>query len=267
MFKDIPIIDFHTHAFPDKVAEKAIPALEAEAVISARLDGKVDSLLQSMNKAGIEKSVLASIATKPEQFPTILEWSDAVRSRRLIPFPSVHPEDPKAIEHVQEIARGKFKGIKLHPYYQQFSIDEKKMLPIYDCCMHYGLILLMHTGFDIAFPHERVADPVKVLYIAREFPDLLLVTSHFGAWKDWREAERLLLGKPIYMDISASFHFMEREQACRFLTRHPKDYLLFGSDSPWDDQLELLEELSDFKLTHDRLEALLYRNARRLLRL
>lgn len=261
------IIDAHTHAFPDRVAEKAIPALEAEAIIKARLDGKVGSLLASMDRAGIEASVLASIATKPEQFIPILGWSKSIRSNRLIPFPSVHPDDPEAVEHIGQIAAEDFRGVKLHPYYQGFSIDDKKMFALYEALCESELVLLLHTGFDIAFPHDRIADPEKIVKIIGLFPDLKLITSHLGAWKDWDESERMLLGKPVYMDISASFNFMPAEQAANFMLRHPREFLLFGSDSPWEDQSKLLEDVYKLNLPEERLEALLFGNARRLLRI
>ena len=61
------IIDFHTHAFPDKIAAGAVPALAAAGNITPCLDGRLDSLLADMDQIGIEKSVLCSIATKPGQ--------------------------------------------------------------------------------------------------------------------------------------------------------------------------------------------------------
>jgi uncharacterized protein len=259
------IIDIHTHAFPDAVAEKAIPALESEAVIEAKSDGKIRSLRASMDAAGVRTAVVASIATKPEQFRPILDWSRGIRSDRLLPFPSVHPDDPDAARHLEEITAAGFKGIKLHPYYQGFVIDEEKMFPFYERLSSSGLILLLHNGFDIAFPLDRIADPEKTARVISAFPDLKLITSHFGGWKDWEESEKYLLGKPVYMDISASLEFMPDDQARRFLERHPEEYLLFGSDWPWDDQRELLGKLSRFNLPESRLEALLSGNARGLL--
>jgi uncharacterized protein len=266
--KDMKIIDFHTHAFPNELAARAVPALEAEADIEAVLDGTVTSLLESMDRAGIERSVVASIATKPAQFGPILEWSRGLAAShrgRLVPFPSVHPEDPDAVEHVRNIAESGFRGIKLHPYYQHFSIGDRKVDPILSAVAEAGLVLLLHTGFDIAFPHDRIADPARVSRIINRHPNLTLVTSHFGAWKDWDEAERLILGKPVYMDISASVEFMGAERARRFLLEHPAEYLLFGSDSPWDGQASLVERILDMDLPRDRLELLLYKNAERLL--
>ncbi|MFA6498965.1 MAG: hypothetical protein WC256_13310 [Desulfurivibrionaceae bacterium] len=109
------VIDFHTHAFPDPVAARAIPALEGAGQVTACLDGRIDSLLGSMDEAGIGKSVLCSIATRPEQFASILSWSEAIRSERIIPFPSVHPDATEALEQISSIREAGFLGIKMHP--------------------------------------------------------------------------------------------------------------------------------------------------------
>ena len=115
-------IDIHTHAFPDPIAKVAIPALEREGGIKAYLDGTVAGLLASMDRGGIEQSVLCSIATRPEQFAPILEWSKEIRSERIVPFPSLHPADPDLLAHLQMIHDEGFKGIKMHSYYQLVEI-------------------------------------------------------------------------------------------------------------------------------------------------
>jgi hypothetical protein len=56
------IIDFHTHAFPDALAEKAMEVLLEEGKkmwdVHAHLDGRVSSLITSMDKAGQNRSFL-----------------------------------------------------------------------------------------------------------------------------------------------------------------------------------------------------------------
>ena len=149
------IIDFHAHAFPDALAARAMPALEEEGNIKAALDGKVSSLLRSMDEAGIEASVVASIATRPQQFEPILRWSEEIASARIIPFPSVHPDDAQVVEHVHRIHDRGFKGVKLHPYYQDFDLDEARLRPLYAALQDCGLAVLCHTGFDLAFARVR----------------------------------------------------------------------------------------------------------------
>ena len=259
------IIDFHTHAFPDPVAEQAIPKLEANSNVTAALDGKVSSLLGSMDAAGITQSVVASIATKPAQFPAILDWSVAIRTDRIIPFASVHPDDPEAPDQVHRIAEAGLKGIKMHPYYQGFVLDDPRMHPIYQAISDAGLLLLMHTGFDLAFEYTRIADPVRLLNVLEAFPKLRFVASHLGAYDDWDNAQRLLIGKPIYTDVSYSIQLMPRERAQELLELHPPEFLLFGTDSPWKDQAESVEFLRSFQFGEAWERLVLFENAQRLL--
>ena len=65
------IIDFHTHTFPDELADRAVGTLAHSGGIHNYLDGRVDSLKESMKKAGIDYSVLLPVATKPNQCDTI----------------------------------------------------------------------------------------------------------------------------------------------------------------------------------------------------
>ena len=60
-------------------SERVIEMLEDEGGVKARLDGKVSSLLSSMDSCGIEKSVICNIATKPSQFDPILKWCKEIR--------------------------------------------------------------------------------------------------------------------------------------------------------------------------------------------
>ena len=123
----MPVIDFHTHAFPEALAARAVPMLEDAADVKAKLDGRISSLLKSMDDAGIERSVICSIATKPEHFGPILKWSQEIASERIVPLASVHPADPLAAQRVRAAARAGLRGIKLHPYYQSFDLDEVRV--------------------------------------------------------------------------------------------------------------------------------------------
>ncbi len=258
-------IDVHTHAFPDRLAARAIAALEAGAPARAFLDGRLASLLGSMDRAGIGASVIASIATKPDQFPSILAWSREIASQRIVPFASVHPDDPDAVARLRAVADAGLKGIKLHAYYQGFTVDEERMAPLYAEMERLGLVLLLHAGFDPGFERRRIADPARIASVAARFPRLKLIAAHLGGWQDWDEGERALLGRPVCLDVSDSLGWMPAEQARRFLDRHPAECLLFGSDSPWADQAEALARARQAGLPKARLDALLRGNAARLL--
>lgn len=258
-------IDFHTHAFPDALAPRAIAALEAEADIKARLDGTVAGLLASMDQAGVAISVVCSIATKPSQFEPILNWSKQVRSERIVPFPSLHPDDPEFAGRVARIKAEGFRGIKMHPFYQGFDLDDERVFPLYEAVADAGLLLAMHTGYDWGFPGVERARPERIVRVLERVPALKLVTTHFGAWNDWDEVERLLIGRPVMMELSLSIEFLGEERARRMLLAHPPDCLLFGTDSPWSDQAESVARLKALGLGEELERRILGENARALL--
>lgn len=263
--KDCAVIDFHTHAFPDKLAHSTIALLEEKGEIKACLDGTLDSLLDSMEKNHIEKSVLCNIATRPEQFGAILAWSRQIASDKILPLPSFHPDSENAEEEIDEIYRAGFKGIKMHPYYQNFYLDEERLRPLFARIAEKGLILVMHTGYDIGFPLERRADPAKVLDLTRRFPDLKFIATHLGSWQQWDEVKEYLAGRDIYMEISFSLELLEPEQAREIIEAHPEERILFGTDSPWTDQKNALRLLKNLGLAKRKEEAILYGNASKLL--
>jgi len=260
------IIDFHTHAFPDELAERVIKMLEDEGGVKAHLNGTVSALLSSMDACGIEKSVICNIATNPAQFDSILHWCKKIRSDRIIPFPSFHPYDPAYSDRIDAIKGEGFKGIKLHPYYQNFTIDEERLFPIYEKICNENLILVSHTGFDFAFPPTRIADPEKILRVIERFPSLKFVTTHLGAWNEWGEVEQFFLGKNIYMEISFALDFLDKDKAIQnIFFNHPPEYILFGTDSPWTDQQETLSLFRGLRLGEEKENLILRENALNLL--
>jgi predicted TIM-barrel fold metal-dependent hydrolase len=258
-------IDFHTHAFPDDLAAKAIPHLETEGNIKAFLNGTVADLLRSMDRARIEKSLICSIATKPSQFHSILDWSKTIRTNRIIPLPSVHPKAVNLREQLHIIHEEGFVGIKLHPYYQNFFIDDDKLEEMYGSLIEHDLFVVMHTGFDIAFPRVELCGPTQVLKVFEKFPKLKLITTHLGAWDQWDEVRELLIGKPIYMELSYALDFLEPQIAREMITNHPPEYLLFGSDSPWSDQKNSLDLLRALDLEQKLFQRITKDNAESLL--
>ena len=258
-------IDFHSHAFPDQLAETTIPVLEKKGNVTAALDGTISSLLDSMDRAGIDISIVCAIATRPEQFRPVLNWCQEIRSDRIVPFPSFHPESPHALDQIEEIYSLGFKGVKMHPFYQDFYLDEQRLFPFFEKLSTLGLILIMHTGFDIGFPRDRRADPRKIVAVTNRFPDLKFVATHLGAWDQWDEVGEILAGDNIYIDIAFALEFLDPQKAIDIITAHPADNILFGSDSPWADPGEVISLLKSLNLDDKLEKAILGDNARKLL--
>ena len=80
------IIDFHTHAFTESVAGKAISNLSKTSGIVPLTDGTVKNLIEFMNDEGVDKSVILPVATKPSQQVTINNWASSIADEHIISF-------------------------------------------------------------------------------------------------------------------------------------------------------------------------------------
>ena len=260
-------IDFHTHAFEDALAERALAKLVGNSGLEPALDGTVGALRASMRQAGIGRAVVCPIATRPHHFGGIREWARRLRETapELEMLLSVHPDDPDAARHLEETAAEGFKGVKFHPYYQDFAVDERRMYPIYEKIRELNLLAVFHCGYDIAFPHIPACTPAKIRRLADDLPGFKLVATHFGGWMDWDDAERHIIGQPIWLDTSMASPSLPPERLKRMALAHPADRLLFGTDSPWTGESGEIALWKSLGMDEAWLEGFFGGNAERLL--
>jgi predicted TIM-barrel fold metal-dependent hydrolase len=261
-------IDFHTHIFPDKIAKQAVEKLAEESgEYRPRTDGTLGGLLASMDAAGIAKSVVANIATRPSQMLPILDFCRHIQGPRIAPIVSFHPDNtPDEVESLlAQAARLGIRGVKLHPMYQGFAIDDRRMFPFYQLIEHHGFFVIFHTGLDIAFPGNLQADVERVKKLAEQFRALTIVTTHVGGWRQWDRSGMLGRLANVYTETSMTLTEMGEEEFLRLLSQFDEDRVLFGSDSPWTDQQEMLERMLRLKTTDSTKEKMLFLNAEALL--
>jgi predicted TIM-barrel fold metal-dependent hydrolase len=153
----------------------------------------------------------------------------------------------------------------MHSYYQDYFLDDARLNDLYEKMSALGTILVIHAGYDIAFPRIRKADPERILEVCRQYPRLKLIATHLGGWDEWADVRRLLAGEPIYMELSFALDFLDQKRIRDILLAHPPEYLLFGTDSPWSDQATTLKMLSRLGLPEPLFEQIVSGNARRLL--
>jgi len=259
------VIDIHTHAFSDSLAPRAVAHLKEQGDACAHLNGTVSDLVSSMDRAGIAASVVCSVATEAHQVAPILSWSREIAGSRLIPFPSVFPRAASALADMEMVAADGFRGIKLHPEYQDFTIDDPALFDLYGAADAAGLIILFHAGYDIGFPDSDRSAPARIAAVKKAFPSLRIIASHLGGFRQWEEVLQTLSGTDVYLDTSYVFGRIPPELLGLILEEHPPDRLLFGSDSPWADQSGSIREVRKLGLDPEREEALLFSNAAALL--
>ncbi|HEX3028317.1 MAG TPA: amidohydrolase family protein [Clostridia bacterium] len=261
------VIDFHVHCFPDGLAARAVAELAERAGTPPRLNGTVSDIKESMKKASVDHSVVLSIATKPSQTEKVNSWAAEIQDKQIISFGSIHPD---YIDWKAELVRLKqlgIKGIKFHPDYQLFYVDEKRMMPIYEKAFELDMTVIFHAGLDIGLPAPYHCTPDRLAKLLEAFPDGKWVAAHMGGYSYWDDVERLLGGKNIYLDTSYCFGRINNEQMLRIINNHGYKKILFATDSPWSDQEEEIKKLKALKLSEEAEKAILGLNAKELLNL
>jgi len=261
-------IDFYTHIFPDTIARQTVDALaEKSGDYRPCTDGTLQGLLDSMKRAGISASLIANIATKPALMLPILDFSLRIKSDEIHPLVSFHPSnDTEAVEDMFGAAhREGIRGVKLHPLYQNFNIDDKYMYGFYELMASFGFFVMFHTGFDMAFPGNTQGNVERVKKVADWFKDLTIVCTHVGGFKQWDRIACLSGCNNVYTETSLAMNEVGDGEFVRLLAKFGEDRILFGTDSPWTDQKTMLERTLQLKLSDRVKEKLLYANAAALL--
>jgi uncharacterized protein len=259
-------IDIHTHCFPDELAGKAIELLQRECGYPVYHDGTAAALARSTRAAGLDYAVVQPIATRPSQTASINRWAAQLRETGcLLSFGTIHPEYTDFREEIRLLASSGIRGVKFHPEYQHFFVDEEQYYPLYDAIFAAGLAILFHAGGDIGLKPPYHCLPEHLSRLLDVFPGAPIIAAHMGGYSYWDEVETLLIGRPLYLDTSFSLPFLGAERSLRMIRQHGVNRILFGSDSPWRDQAAGLAELDPLDLLPAEREAILGGNAARLL--
>ena len=257
------VIDIHTHCFPDAIVERAMEVLIANCGVQPALNGTCSDLQASMRKAGVDKSVIMPIATKPAQARSINRWAAEINESYsdLISFGSIHPAQEDLQDEIERIAADGIKGVKFHPDYQEFFVDDPGLVPMYRALADAGLIVLFHAGIDIGLPPPVHCTPDKLARVLDSVPELTIIAAHMGGYKCWEDVHRYLVGRDVYFDTSYSMADLGPEAMTALIKAHGPDKILFATDSPWTDQSEELAAIRALPFAAAEIEAITGGNA------
>ena len=259
------LVDFHTHCFPDKIALKAVEKLSfASGGLKPNTDGTVAGLQELMAKTGVDKAVVLNIATNATQQKNVNDFAAHINGENIISFGSVFPDSEDWSEELDRIKELGLKGVKLHPDYQGFSVDDEKMIPIYKKISKLGLITVFHAGYDYGFPPPYGATPEKMERALKHF-DSPVIAAHWGGLDCGEGVLKRLCGKDIYFDTSFGFANMPKYYAQKIIETHSPDKILFGTDCPWHTAEMELTLLHTLDLNDGDMEKITHLNAERLL--
>lgn len=265
------IIDFHAHAFPEKIAARTIEALIANTAritdypMRNHTDGTARGLIEIEKAAGVDLAVVLPIVTHPKQTETVNRVAKETNEANcgLYSFGSLHPADTDALLWVDRLAEQGFKGIKLHPEFQNFYADEA--IKVYRRAAHHGMTVILHAGRDIGYSPPVKTTPDMLLRVIDRVPELKLVAAHLGGWKMWDEVAAKLVGTPIYFDTAFIADFIEPALARDIINAHGAEKVLFGSDAPWEDPAKTLDFLRSLDIDANEMQKICGDNAAKLI--
>lgn len=274
--------DFHTHIFPNKIAERAVGTLVQKAetaqgekgCLTPHTDGTLDGIKASMERSGIDGCLILPVCTKPEQFDSINRFASEINGKDgVYSFGGIHPECDDIEGKLGYIKSLGLKGVKLHPAYQNCFIDDTRNLKIAEACIKMGLYCLFHAGYDIAYPETEYCPPDRFekafAPLFKKYPDEEkephIILAHLGGVASLDGTLEYLCGLPIYMDTAYTLEQIPTDMLVKVIRSHGAERILFGSDSPWQSQLKCRERLASLPISKKEFEAVSCGNARKIL--
>lgn len=258
------IIDIHAHIYPDKIAKKAVAAVGDFYNIPMDEEGTASALISEGRKCGANKYVVHSVATTPAQTHSI---NNFIKSQmdiypEFIGFSALHPDSEDFDKDFEQMKELGLSGIKLHPDFQKFYIDNKKAFEIYKRA-EGKYPILFHMG-DARYDFS---EPIRLKRIKEKFPNLTVIAAHFGGYQAWDKAKEELADTDAYFDTSSSLYFIDNDYAVERIHEYGVDRMLFGTDFPMWNFTEELNRFFELKLTDEERVKILSTNAKKLLKL
>ncbi len=257
--------DAHAHIYPEKIAEKATASVGNFYGIPMEHIGLPQILSQTGGQAGFDRFLVCSVATKVEQVRTINTFIQQACAQypQFVGLAAWHPDITQLEAELDDIQNRGLKGIKLHPDFQEFAIDDPKMFPFYQAVQRRGLPILFHTGDN----RKHFSSPLQLAHVLDKLPELTCIAAHLGGYTQWHEARQCLSGMNLYVDTSSSLGFIPKKEALESIAHFGVDHVMFGTDFPmWNIENEL-ETFFSLGLTEKENQTILYDTFANLFRL
>ncbi len=256
-------IDTHAHVFPPAIAGKVVASLESYYGYHWEGNGLIEDLLDSMDRFGVGRSVIFSSATKPEQVEHINDYITGLCGAspdRFIGFGTMHREYKNFRQEIARMRLLGLKGLKFHPDFQKFDIDDPLMMRIYEAAGP-EMVLLFHTGD----PQSDHSAPRRLARVLDAMPELRIIAAHMGGYSVWEEARKHLMGRQVWFDTSSCVPRMSAGDMGKLAKEHGIGKILFASDYPAVHHARAIADVENMGLSAAEQEMVFHRNAETLL--
>jgi predicted TIM-barrel fold metal-dependent hydrolase len=250
------VADAHAHIYPGKIAEKATASVGVFYHLKMENVGLPHALKEAGEQAGVEKYLVSSVATKLEQVHSISDFiaEKCEKYPEFIGLAAWHQDVTDLDGEFDRIMSLGLKGIKLHPDFQRFDIDDPKMMDVYREAHRRKLPVLFHTGDN----RTEFSSPARLARVIDKIPEFTCIAAHLGGYRRWSEAMHILSGANVYIDTCSSLAFVTPEEARESIAHFGAHRTMFGTDFPmWSPDTEL-ERFFHLALTPEENKQILY---------
>lgn len=261
------IIDAHAHIYPEKIAAKATDTIGVFYDIKMEMPaGTAEQLIKDGSKAGITRYVVHSVATTAHQVRSINEFirRECESHPEFIGFITLHQDlsEEEIAAEIDFALKNNLKGIKLHPDFQKFNIDDESAERFYRAA-EGKLPILLHMGDD----RYEFSKPARLVKMAKKYPRVNFIAAHFGGYRCWSDAPLYKGLDNVYFDTCSSLPFISTEKARELIDMFGADKFFFGTDFPMWDAVGELERFNQIPMTDAEREMILSGNVKKLLKI
>ncbi len=261
------IIDAHAHIYPEKIAAKATDTIGIFYDIKMEMPaGTAEQLLEDGRRAGVSRYVVHSVATTAHQVRSINEFikKEVEKHPEFIGFITLHQD--LSFEEIKSevewaITHG-MRGIKLHPDFQKFNVDDEAAEKFYRAA-EGKLPILLHIGDD----RYEYSKPSRLVKMAKKYPNVTFIAAHFGGYRCWSDASLYRGLENVYFDTCSSLPFISAEEAKKIIDMLGAERFFFATDFPMWDATAELERFYKIPLIDTEREMILSKNIKKLLKL
>lgn len=239
----------HAHVFPGDV----------------KPSGTVDKLKELLDECGIDKCVC--FAPFPDRFkesgrtddPNQWLYKTIKNEPDLYGFGVIDFDRDDLSQQVEQIADLGFKGIKLHPAYQEFDIDGEAAFRVYEKAEELGLFISFHCGMH----WHRLKGVLPILYdeVGWNFKNLRFSLEHLGGYHFFNDSlavmcnnsrggtqPRIFAGWTSVSDRAGLGEWtLTNEQLETIIRQTGEESSMFGLDFPYKDASYVSYEMERYK--------------------
>lgn len=158
-------------------------------------------------------------------------------------FGTLHPGYEAWESQLERLKAAGIRGLKLHPDFQHFWLDDPRLLPMFEAAQD-DFIFLFHIGDNVP-PEKNPSCPYKLAALLDRFPRLRCIAGHLGGYHQWEHSLKALVGRDVWLDTSSCTPFIQPDLLKAILHKHPQDRILFGSDYPLYDPGDAMMHLQE----------------------